>query len=450
MHIVCDFEVTQDHSGPPNRALAPYLGASRNADATCHGRILANLNVMAYLHLVVDLHTARNHRVLQCSAVNAGIGADFHIVTDPYTTQLLDLDPAPLVVGKAKAIATDDRTGLHQYTPAKHTASAHRHTGGQYRIFANHGTAGYMAQRPDGRRWVYPGSLFHHGRRMHAGRRGSELMMPAPQLGQPGKEQVGVIHHQIGTSALTRLCLHARANCHTARTRCLHLQVQLGVAQKADVLRTRIFQRRDGINLQMPVTVFQAPAQGINNLSQLQAHTAPCLFGSRSAVQGLENLFGDVVLGIDVDRLLQHHIIFLLLSNLLDDLVGTLQHGSQLFALAGAQVFLEFAALALEFTVLIHQLALARHALALGHGGRFALELFAGSLEGVALVEQFFFALGEFGFQLGLGCLGSIGFTEDAIRVYKTSLELLGLCCSTKRQGSSQHHQRKGTRKGFH
>ena len=117
---------------------------------------------------------------------------------------------------------------------------------------------------------------------------------------------------------------------------------------------------------------------------------------------------------------------------------------------AGAQVFLEFAALALEFTVLIHQLALARHALALGHGGRFALELFAGSLEGVALVEQFFFALGEFGFQLGLGCLGSIGFTEDAIRVHKTSLELLGLCCSTKRQGSSQHHQRKGTRKGFH
>jgi hypothetical protein len=53
----------------------------------------------------------------------------------------------------------------------------------------------------------------------------------------------------------------------------------------------------------------------------------------------------------------------------------------QLFVFAQVQVFLKFALLALKVAVLLHQLALALHALGFGQGGRLALELFRSALE---------------------------------------------------------------------
>jgi hypothetical protein len=56
--------------------------------------------------------TPSNHGVIQCTAVDAGVGADLHIVADAHAPQLLDLDPAP-AVGKAEAVGTDDHTGCN-------------------------------------------------------------------------------------------------------------------------------------------------------------------------------------------------------------------------------------------------------------------------------------------------------------------------------------------------
>ena len=66
------------------------------------------------------------------------------------------------------------------------------------------------------------------------------------------------------------------------------------------------------------------------------------------------------MLGVDVHRFLQDDVVLLGLGQLLDDLVGALEHLAQFFVLARAQVFLELAALALEVAVLVDQLALAR------------------------------------------------------------------------------------------
>jgi hypothetical protein len=66
----------------------------------------------------------------------------------------------------------------------------------------------------------------------------------------------------------------------------------------------------------------------------------------------------------------------------LHDAVGAIEHLLQLFLLAGVEVFLELAALALEFAVLVHQLALARLTLALGSWcWRLALEALGRALE---------------------------------------------------------------------
>ena len=112
---------------------------------------------------------------------------------------------------------------------------------------------------------------------------------------------------------------------------------------------------------------------------------------------------------------------------LITDAVGTFQHLLQFFVLAGIQVFLEFAALALEFAVLVHQGFLAGVTLAFGQGGRFTLELVRRGLQGVAQIDQLFLAARELLLQLHLGGLGRHRLTEDAVGVHKACAELFCL-----------------------
>ena len=103
--------------------------------------------------------------------------------------------------------------------------------------------------------------------------------------------------------------------------------------------------------------------QGLGDFPQAKTHAntatrRPRLLGRRR-IERLDHFVRDVILGIDVDRLVKNEVVFFLLGDLLDDLVHTVTHLRQLFALARVQVFLEFTALALEITVLVHQLALA-------------------------------------------------------------------------------------------
>src|SRR3954451_23076431 len=100
-----------------------------------------------------------------------------------------------------------------------------------------------------------------------------------------------------------------------------------------------------------------------------------CTAASLGGVERLDHLVGDVVLGIDVDRFLQHQVVLLLLGDLLDDAVGALEDLLEFLVLARREVFLELAALALELAVLVDQLLLALRALAFGQRGGLSLEL---------------------------------------------------------------------------
>ena len=80
------------------------------------------------------------------------------------------------------------------------------------------------------------------------------------------------------------------------------------------------------------------------------------------------------MLGVDVDRFLDDEVEFFALGQRLDGPVGAINDQLQFLVLAGVEVFLELAALALEITVLIDQLLLTRRTLAFCQGRCVALE----------------------------------------------------------------------------
>ena len=65
--------------------------------------------------------------------------------------------------------------------------------------------------------------------------------------------------------------------------------------------------------------------------------------------------------GIDIDNVLriEDQVIFFIVCQLANHTIGTLEHQLKFFVLAGVQVLLKLAALALELSVLLAQLALA-------------------------------------------------------------------------------------------
>ncbi len=93
-----------------------------------------------------------------------------------------------------------------------------------------------------------------------------------------------------------------------------------------------------------------------------------------SRIQYLEDFVGNVMLWMDVNRLLKNQVIFFSFRHLLDHLVGALKHLLQLFIFPGIEIFLKLTALALKVTILVHQLLLTRGTLALRQGRRFTLE----------------------------------------------------------------------------
>src|SRR2546427_5260721 len=110
-------------------------------------------------------------------------------------------------------------------------------------------------------------------------------------------------------------------------------------------------------------------------------------------VQGLDHLLGDVGARAGEHGFLQDEVVLLALEDLLDDLVRAFHHRGEFLVLALVEVFLEFAALALDLSVLIDQLALAAVALRLGERGCVLLELVGGRLQAQRQVVEFLVAL---------------------------------------------------------
>ena len=174
--------------------------------------MLAYPHVVADLHQVVELDAVFEHRVLQSAAINTGVGADFHIVANLHSTELLDLDPPAIVRRKAESVGTNHSARMNNATFANAASVRHGHTRrqpaacaddgirtndamlGNARAFAHRCARRNADERPDVYVGCEDGLRVNHRTGMNT-RRGSREMRAFPQLGDERKVMVGVIHH---------------------------------------------------------------------------------------------------------------------------------------------------------------------------------------------------------------------------------------------------------------
>ena len=101
--------------------VVPHL---RSACDACLGRgngILADLHVVADLDQVVEFHAPADDRRVGLGPVDAGVGADFHVVFDDDVAQLRNLVEAACGIGnEAEAVGADHRTRMQDAAAADH------------------------------------------------------------------------------------------------------------------------------------------------------------------------------------------------------------------------------------------------------------------------------------------------------------------------------------------
>ena len=147
--------MTQDVGCTTNRAVLANACTASNTCITRDYCMRAYVHVVRNLHEIVELDAILNHSVIQRPAVNAGIGANFNVVTNAYTTELLDLDPAPGLIRKAKAISADHYAWMNQATLAQLTAIGNRHSRGQHRMRTDFHACANHTQWPNIGRYIH-------------------------------------------------------------------------------------------------------------------------------------------------------------------------------------------------------------------------------------------------------------------------------------------------------
>lgn len=119
-HTVADLDMSLDHRCARDAATAPDTCAAGNSSTGSDRGVGADPAVVADLYLVVDLNSLFDHRVVQRTAIDGGVGADFDIVAQDHPPDLRNLDPAPLVGSEPEAVGSDHRPAVQPYPVAEY------------------------------------------------------------------------------------------------------------------------------------------------------------------------------------------------------------------------------------------------------------------------------------------------------------------------------------------
>ncbi|ERJ19927.1 hypothetical protein SSPSH_001102 [Salinisphaera shabanensis E1L3A] len=115
------------------------------------------------MHLIIDLHTARDDGVVERATVDRRAGADFHIVGNPYAPHLWNRLPAAAVVHQPEPTPTDDGIRFDRHTGADTHIVANAAVARDTRIHANmHAVAEYSI-RSDNRAGGHHGVFTNNG-----------------------------------------------------------------------------------------------------------------------------------------------------------------------------------------------------------------------------------------------------------------------------------------------
>ena len=119
LHAVADRNVVGDADLPGEEAVAAHARGSGNSGLRRGDGVLADLHVVSDLDQVVELHAAADDGRVGLRAVDAGVGADLHVVLDDDVAQLGDLVEASGGVGhESEAVGADDGPGVEDAAAA--------------------------------------------------------------------------------------------------------------------------------------------------------------------------------------------------------------------------------------------------------------------------------------------------------------------------------------------
>src|SRR5690606_17492712 len=127
----------------------PDPRAAGDGAAAADHRVVADQHVVRDLYLIVDLHAVADHGVVERAAVDAGTGADFHVVTDAHTAQLRDFLMAAAVRREAEAVGADHHAGMQDGARAHAYAVVNVYAGMQHAVLPHFAVVAHAAMRAD-------------------------------------------------------------------------------------------------------------------------------------------------------------------------------------------------------------------------------------------------------------------------------------------------------------
>ena len=171
MNALGHTEVTKNASGPADGAVRADAGAASDAHQRRHGRMRSHMHVVRDLNQVIELDAILDHRVAQSTSVDAGVGTDFHVITDANRTELLDFFPSPTRRSKAKTIGSNHHARVQDTALADPTALGNGHARGQSGLLTNVRTGSNHAMRSDESALTHHGIGLNHSKCVHHRRR---------------------------------------------------------------------------------------------------------------------------------------------------------------------------------------------------------------------------------------------------------------------------------------
>src|SRR5487761_1981309 len=113
-----------DIGGAADHAVLAYARAAGDAGAAGDRRMCADAYVVPDLDQIVQLDSVFDHRVVQRSPVDTGVGADLYVVADHHRSGLRNLSPDALLQRNAESIGADHRARMDQRALAQATTRA--------------------------------------------------------------------------------------------------------------------------------------------------------------------------------------------------------------------------------------------------------------------------------------------------------------------------------------
>ena len=173
-----------------------------------------------------DLDAILDEGVFQRSAIDATVGPDLDVVADAHRTQLLNLDPLPLMRRETESIGADGDPRVQNASVPQHAVLTDRDMRLQPAVGADFGPAFDHTKGADPSRGIDLCCGMHVSRGMAQWVALRPLHLP-PKLGQARKIQVGIVHFDAR--------LERRIEARQPLTRVVEVLVR--IIQRAAVMR---------------------------------------------------------------------------------------------------------------------------------------------------------------------------------------------------------------------